>query len=75
MFIINLIYSNIHFGTNLTLIKKNKATLRTMTPFAIVSMGLCGCNQSRPAPESEADTNRLDRTVLPVKEPVNPAIT
>ena len=46
-----------------------------MTPFAIASMALSGCNQSRPAPESEAGAKGLDRTVLPIKEPENVAIT
>ncbi len=46
-----------------------------MTPFAIASMALAGCNQSKPAPESEAGAKGLDRTVLPIKEPENVAIT
>ena len=53
---------------------KNSA-LNLMTPLAIASMALAGCNQSKPAPESKASSDGLDRTVLPVKEPVNPAIT
>ena len=53
---------------------KNSA-LNLMTPLAIASMALAGCNQSKPAPESEVSANGPDRTVLPVKEPVNPAIT
>ena len=46
-----------------------------MTPLAIASMALAGCNQSKPAPESEAGAKEPDRTVLPIKEPENPAIT
>ena len=53
----------------------NRTTLKIMTPFAIASMGLWSCNQSKPAPESVAGADGLDRTVLPIKEPTYPAIT
>ena len=52
-----------------------QTAFKIMTPFAIASMALAGCNQSKPAPESEAGAKGLDRTVLPIKEPENVAIT
>jgi arylsulfatase len=38
-------------------------------------MNLSGCNQSNPGTESKVGSEGIDRTVLPIKEPVNAAIT
>ena len=45
------------------------AGFNVMTPLAIASMALAGCNQSGQKPAPGAGADGLDRTVLPIKEP------
>jgi arylsulfatase len=51
------------------------AGFNVMTPLAIASMALAGCNQSGQKPVAQAGTDGLDRTVLPIREPESSAIT
>ena len=46
-----------------------------LIPLVIATLALSGCKQSNPANVSKAGSGGIDRTILPVKEPVNAPIT